>query len=219
MKEAILHDILANKDIKEIDGDYIKYNLESFASFRIPEITVHGRFQPPLHVNHFYTYLATGFRIAEKVHILITNPYLDEKNVNEAEHRNTSKNNPLSFNERVEIFEQFFKNIGISKTRFDIKPLDITNEATWNKVLDKNVPNLVNTYGDWSEAKLSKFQDNGYRVIHSSFPKFVNASGTQIRKLILTDMDLKEKKQKLLNAGLMPEALESVLDVFMKKII
>ena len=217
MKKAILRDIFVKKEIKKISKIYTKYDIEHFASFRIPEITVHGRFQPPLHVNHFYTYIATGFRIAEKVRILITNPNLTESNVSEAPHRNAKDSNPLTYDERVKIFKQFFKNIGIPKSRYDIKPFDITNKKTWKNTLNKDVPNLINTYGDWSKAKLSKFQDSGYKVIHSSFPKIINVSGTQIRKLLFGNMELEKKKKALLKAGLMPEALNAVLDVFMKK--
>lgn len=216
MKQSILHDMLVEKDIKKIDASYIEYNPKDFGSFRVPEITVHGRFQPPLHVNHFYTYIATAFKISEKVHILITNPYLNELDVTEASHRNSKENNPLTYDERVKIFKQFFENIGVPASRYDFKPFNITNEESWKSVLGKDVPNLVNTYGAWSEAKLSKFQSNGYKVIHSSLPKIVNISGSQIRKIIFDNTPLTEKRKALIDAGIMPEALEAVLNIFIE---
>jgi nicotinamide mononucleotide adenylyltransferase len=170
-----------------------------------------------LHINHFYTYIANGFQIAEKVIILITNSNLNETSVREARHRNSKENNPFTYNERVEIFEKFFENIGIPKSRYTIKPFDITDENTWKDTIDKNIPNLVNTYGDWSEAKLAKFQKNGYKVIHSSFPKIIDTSGTNIRKILISDIMLEEKKKALIDAGLMPEAIEGVLKVFNNK--
>jgi len=216
MKETILRDILAEKKTKVITANYTKLNLEDFADFRIPEVTIHGRFQPPLHINHFYLYVATAFRIAKKVQILITNPNLDESDVNESTHRNKKENNPFTYEERVEIFEKFFENFGIPNSRYEFKPFDITAEDNWLNILDKNIPNLINTYGKWSEAKLSKFQTKGCKVIHSNFPKLINISGTDIRKILFSDLDEDQKKEKLINAGLMPEAVEPVLKILKK---
>jgi nicotinamide mononucleotide adenylyltransferase len=217
MKEAILHDIFAKKEIRKIEDSYSKYDPAGFAGFRVPEVTIHGRFQPPLHVNHFYTYVATGFRIAEKVHILITNPDLDEADVTEAIHRNTGTSNPFTYDERIRIFKGFFRNIGIPESRFDFKPFNITDENGWGGALEKDIPNLVNAYSRWSMTKLVKFRDKGYKVIHSRFPKIVNVSGTSIRKILQSDLSGKEMKEALLNGGLMPEAIESVLEVFEDK--
>jgi len=94
---------------------------------KIPQITIHGRFQPPLHINH-RNYIMDAFRIADKVTILITNPYLDEKNVKEASHRNSKESNPFTYEECVEIFTDYFNTIGISKDRYRFKPFDITDK-------------------------------------------------------------------------------------------
>lgn len=44
----------------------------------LPVVTVHGRFQPPVHRNHHETYIKNAFRIAKYVRFLITNPYRNE---------------------------------------------------------------------------------------------------------------------------------------------
>jgi hypothetical protein len=44
---------------------------------KIPDVTVHGRFQPPLHINH-WGYVREGFERAKHVTVLITNPFQDE---------------------------------------------------------------------------------------------------------------------------------------------
>ena len=169
---------------------------------KIPHITVHGRFQPPLHINQ-WNYIAHAFRSADHVTILITNPYLVEASVQEAPHRNKPENNPFTYEQRAAIFRSFFDAMGIAKARYEFKPFDITNEASWQSMLDKNVPNLVNTYGAWSNAKLEKFRHLGYKVIHTAMPKMMNSSGTLIREILNKDVLPQEKKELLLQAGYM----------------
>jgi hypothetical protein len=41
---------------------------------RLKAVTIHGRFQPPLHVNH-WNYAKAGFDRAGHEKILITNPF------------------------------------------------------------------------------------------------------------------------------------------------
>jgi nicotinamide mononucleotide adenylyltransferase len=41
---------------------------------KLPAITVHGRFQPPLHINH-RNHAKQGFERAEHVTVLMTNLY------------------------------------------------------------------------------------------------------------------------------------------------
>lgn len=217
MLEVVLHEITKEKETRDMTKSYTKYNPEEFISYRIPAITIHGRFQPPLHVNHFYTYVSTAFQIANKVYILITNPDLAETEVSEASHRSSAKNNPFTYDERVEIFTSFFDTIGIPKTRYAFKPFKITDDNEREKTLDKNVVNLVNTYGDWSNAKLEKFKRLGYKVIHSSFQKLVNISGTSIREIINQEMDNDKKKIALVENGLMPQAVDKVIEIHNRK--
>ena len=49
------------------------YNAKLNLKKKLPIITVHGRFQPPFHINH-WKYISTAFDLAERVRILITNP-------------------------------------------------------------------------------------------------------------------------------------------------
>ncbi|MFC1623516.1 hypothetical protein ACFL05_00145 [Patescibacteria group bacterium] len=182
---------------------------------KIPQITIHGRFQPPLHINH-NNYVMDAFNRAEKVIILITNPYLDEKNVKEANHRNNEENNPFTYKERVEIFKNYFNEIGISPDRYKFKPFDITNEKKWNNVLNKNTPNLVNVYGDWSEAKVELFRKNGFEVIRTDNPKEINISGTDIRRIIRKNTHGEEKRKELIKAGYIPKAVDGLFKILNK---
>ena len=163
------------------------------------KITVHGRFQPPLHVNH-RNYVMDAFNRAEKVLILITNPYLNETFVVEASHRNSKENNPFTYEQRVEIFTRYFTALGIDKSRYEFKPFDITNENTWENTLHKEIPNLVNVYGEWSEAKWKKMLEKGYEVIRTDNPKEVPVSGTLIRSILKKPISRDEMKKELIDS-------------------
>lgn len=223
LTNKIMYEILRGKETHDFSQEYLEYSPEYFANFRIPKITVHGRFQPPLHINHFYTYIAIAFQIANKVNVLITNPDLDESKVEEATHRSAPDNNIFTYDERVEIFTSFFKNIGIPSERFKIEPFKITDKDRWYTRLDEDIPNLVNTYGktdsdkNWSRKKLSTFQESGYKVIHSSFEKIFPVSGMSIRKILRKDLDENEKKDALIKGGLMPESIDKVLEVYNRR--
>jgi nicotinamide mononucleotide adenylyltransferase len=183
---------------------------------KIPLVTVHGRFQPPLHVNHF-DYISHGFDIAEKVRILITNPDLKESSVVEASHRNKSENNPFTYDERVEMFGSFFDEYGIPESRYEFKPFDITDEAVWSLVLDKHIPNLINTYGSpWSAKKLELFNERGYPVIHLNNAKKMDVSGTKLREVIFSSLSNEEKKKELISIGYMKEAIPGLFKVLEK---
>lgn len=183
---------------------------------KIPAITVHGRFQPPLHINHA-NYVLDAFERAEKVTILITNPYTSEKAVAESSHRNRLENNPFNCEERVKIFEGYFKQKGISPDRYEFRPFDITNESSWTQTLDRSVPNLVNIYGEWSKTKAERFTDAGYEVITTNNPKEVSVSGSDIREIIQEDIPEDEKRKKLAEKGYAPEALDSLFEVLKSK--
>ena len=176
------------------------------------KITVHGRFQPPLHLNH-WNYLSQAFELAQKVVILITNPDLNESSVAESIHRNKKENNPFTYEERVQIFKAFFDAKGIPETRYEFQPFDIVNEDAWEQVLDSGVPNLVNVYGEWSEKKLKKFQQHGLPVIQLTIPRLGDISGRNIRGILNQPLSFKEKRQRLIEAGYMPEAVEGLFKV------
>ena len=205
------------KPLRTMREFYSAYDPDAPQKFWLPLVTVHGRFQPPLHINHFYTYLAHAFRIAKKVRILITNPTLDEQRREEALHRHTRENNPFTYDERVKIFRAVFTRLGIPPSRYEFKPFDITHENSWNKTLKKSVPNFLNTYSAWSDAKLKRFQEKGFRVIHANIPKICNVSGEQIRKILFSSLSLKQKKQKLLAAGYLKEALPALFKIYGKR--
>ncbi len=191
---------------------YTRLNQRAFKHQKLDKVTVHGRFQPPLHINH-WNYIFPAFEIAKKVIVLITNPDLDETDVEETNHRNKKESNPFTYGQRVKIFKSFFEKTGIVKSRYQFRPFNITSEKSWAKVLDKDVPNLVNTYGPGSRAKLKKFQDLGYQVIHSSKNKAIDISGTKIRKILNLPLSPQQKKAKLIAAGFMPEATEGLFRV------
>jgi len=179
---------------------------------QLPNITIHGRFQPPLHVNH-KNYVMDAFDRAQKVTILITNPDLEEGNVEEANHRNKKDNNPFTYEERIKIFKSYFDRIGIPESRYEFKPFDITDEDSWDKILDHNIPNLVNVYGEWSETKSRKFQEKGYRIIRTDNPKELQVSGSTIREILKSSGSEEEKKEKLISVGYMRAAVGGLFSV------
>jgi len=182
---------------------------------KIPEITVHGRFQPPLHINH-WDYVKRGFEIAEHVTILITNPFQNEDFDAAASWRNDPANNPLSYDERVEMWQKFLTIMGIEPERYDIKPFNIKDDAEFAK-LNKNVPNLVNVYSEWSAKKVDLFEKNGLEVIKLEQPKIKLVSGTIIREIIKNTKNLDKLPDLLVEAGFMPEAISGLMDVLKRR--
>jgi len=182
----------------------------------IPEITVHGRFQPPLHVNH-WAYVSQGFERADHVTLLITNPFNDEAFDASASWRNDPENNPFTFDERVAMFTQFFTAMGIEKDRYDIIPFNIKDPASF-ATLDPAVPNLVNVYSEWSANKVQAFKDNGLQVIQLDQPKSKPVSGTRIREIINQAAEIDKKlEEQLVKEGFMPEAVPGLFEVLRQK--
>jgi len=181
---------------------------------QLPAITVHGRFQPPIHVNH-WSYIQEGFARAEHVTLLITNPFQDEAYDAAAAWRNDPENNPFSYDERSFMFEMLLGNLGIERSRYDIKPFNIKDPESF-KDLDSAVPNLVNVYSEWSEKKNALFLEQRLQTIRLEQPKSVPVSGTLLREILSSSQDpLDELRRKLVTAGLIKEAwpgLRAVLE-------
>lgn len=178
----------------------------------LPAITVHGRFQPPVHVNH-WNYINEGFKRAEHVTVLITNPFQDEAFDDAASWRNDPANNPFSFEDRKSMFESLLGNLGIESSRYDIKPFNIKDPESFKK-LDPTVPNLVNVYSEWSEKKDALFKEHGLQTIRLEMPKAVPVSGTQLRRIIRENrLSAVKVGEELIAAGLMKEAWPGLLNV------
>ncbi len=189
---------------------------EQSRQYQLPEITVHGRFQPPIHVNH-WRYIEQGFNRAEHVTILITNPFQDESFDEAASWRNDPSNNPFTYDERVFMFESLLGHLGIDDSRYTIKPFNIKDVSSFDD-LDPSVPNLVNVYSDWSEKKDALFKEHGLTTIRLEMPKTVPVSGTILRSII-EQSGLSEAKlgKQLVEAGLIKEALPGLLSVLKTK--
>lgn len=187
-------------------------------SDKIPAITVHGRFQPPLHVNH-WEYVRQGFERADHVTLLITNPFNDESFDAAASWRNDPENNPFTFEERVFMFGKFFTAMGIAADRYDIRPFNIKDDAAFAE-LDPNVPNLVNVYSEWSAKKVEAFQNNRLQVIRLDQAKTKPVSGTKIREIIkASGGDRATLERQLVDEGFMPEAVPGLFEVLDKKAV
>ena len=182
----------------------------------LPEITIHGRFQPPLHVNH-WAYIQEGFKRADHVTLLITNPLNNEAFDAAASWRNDPAQNPFSFDERVEMFGAFFDAMGIDSTRYTIKPFNIKDPDSFRD-LDPKVPNLVNVYSEWSEKKVELFSSHELPVIRLDISKSVAVSGTRIREIISAHQGNDNSlSQKLIAAGFMSQAIPGLLEVLHRK--
>ncbi|MEJ0072875.1 MAG: hypothetical protein WDN27_02175 [Candidatus Saccharibacteria bacterium] len=214
--------IIPKKELDELGlqaGDMaeitVKAAVKPEAAHTYPDITAHGRFQPPLHVNH-WNYLQEAFKLADHVRLLITNPYPEqapEAHDASAAWRSQKASNPFSYEERVYMFNAFFKAMDIAPKRYSIEPFDITNPESF-KVLAPDVPNMVNVYSEWSAGKVQKFRSAGLTVIQLDQPKTADVSGTQIREIINNHTgDLAELGPKLVAAGFMAEAVPGLMDV------
>lgn len=182
----------------------------------LPDITVHGRFQPPVHINH-WRYIKQGFNRAKHVTLLITNPFQDEAFDSAASWRNDPTNNPFTYNERAFMFNSLFTNLGIDSSRYTIKPFNIKDPASFND-LDPAVPNLVNVYSEWSEKKDAQFKHHGLETIRLEMPKTIPVSGTILRSVLEKPYQSDEVLgQKLVETGLLKEALPGLLAVMKAK--
>lgn len=171
----------------------------------IPEITVHGRFQPPVHVNH-WAYIRTGFDKAQHVTLLIMNPFNDEAYDSAASWRNDPSNNPFSFEERSFLFRRLFRAMGIGAERYSIRPFNIKDPASFRE-LDPAVPNLVDLF---AEHKLL--------VVRLHQAKLVPVSGTILRQTIRDHQGPEpELSEKLVTAGFMPQAVPGLLTLLRTK--
>jgi nicotinamide mononucleotide adenylyltransferase len=178
----------------------------------LPAITVHGRFQPPVHVNH-WRYIYEGFKRAERVDILITNPYIDEAFDAAASWRSDPMNNPFSFDERVFMFTSLLAAKGIDASRYTIRPFNIKDPASFQE-LDPSEPNLVNVYSEWSAKKVNLFTEHGLEVVRLDMPKTLPVSGTILRQMIFSHQGSDEELAgSLVTAGLIPEAVPGLLEV------
>lgn len=203
-------------------GDYVNAELSNVVSeeqHSYPEVTVHGRFQPPVHINH-WNYIKEGFRLGNKVRILITNPYpvdSPETADDSASWRTKADSNPFTYDERVFMFARFLTAMGIKEKRYSIEPFNI-NESESFSVLNKQSPNVVNVYSEWSQKKVHKFRDMGLTVIQLDQPKATDVSGTIIRQIINKYEDRPmQLSAKLIEAGFMPEAVPGLLEVLRKR--
>jgi nicotinamide mononucleotide adenylyltransferase len=175
-------------------------------------ITIHGRFQPPVHINH-WNYINAGFKRAERVEILITNPYGNESYDAAASWRNDPANNPFSYEERVSMFDALLTAKGIAKERYIIRPFNIKDPTSFG-LLDTAVPNLVNVYSEWSAKKVDLFLEHGLEVIRLEMPKIVPVSGTSLREIIFAHQDTdNELGDKLVSAGYLREAVPGLIKV------
>lgn len=178
---------------------------------KLPEITVHGRFQPPLHINH-WEYVREGFARADLVTILITNPNLDESFDKSASWRNDPNNNPFDYDERVQMFCDFFEAKNILPEQYRFIPFNIKDDKSFTK-LNKRVPNLVNVYSEWSAKKADAFRSHDLEVIQLNQPKLKPVSGTYVRRIITDTKDKSQLSSLLIEAGLMPEAVPGLMRV------
>ena len=169
---------------------------------KLPKITVHGRFQPPAHQNH-WLYILDAFNRAEYVIFLITNPDLDDRQVDEAPHRSQKENNPFTYDERVVMFQSLLAKKGYSENRYSFAPFDIRDGESFGK-LDKSTPNLINVYSPWSAKKVELFEGHGLSVVQTHNDETSLVSGSDIRRIIRSSANLEED---LMAAGFVPEAL------------
>ena len=181
---------------------------------KLSHITVHGRFQPPLHINH-WKYVSQGFERADLVTILITNPYLDEAFDSAASWRSNPENNPFTYEERVEMFRDFFEAIGVPSSRYNFQPFNIKDDESF-KELNYRTPNLVNVYSEWSAKKVDTFRKHKLKVIILNQSKTELVSGTIIRELIKHNT-LKELPPLLVKAGIVPEAIPGLIKILRRR--
>lgn len=154
-----------------------------------------------------------GFKRADHITLLLTNPFNNESFDAAASWRNDPANNPFSFDERAFMFRLFFKAMGIGPERYTIKPFNIKDPAFFDQ-LDPTVPNLVNVYSEWSQKKAALFLEHGLPVVRLDTPKTVPISGTKVRQIIFSQAKRGDQLvSSLLTNGFMSQAVPGLLQV------
>lgn len=187
-----------------------------------PHMTIHGRFQPPLHLGHWVNF-ERAFRIADNVHVLITNPDCHDKPVTQAAHRSSPNANPFTYEERVYMFQKLFAAKGIAPERYSFTRFDVTSEEGWKQIANlemphlMNAPHFVNVYSPWSAKKLELFVEHGCTVVRGELPRLQDISGSHIREIIMSGLEGEDLKKSLLDAGFVPEAIPGLFEVLAKR--
>ena len=126
--------------------------------------SVHGRFQP-LHKGHL-EYLLKAKRHCDFLFVGITQcdnqTLLDSP---EAPHRRETENNPMTYEERVDMITRVLMDEGLGSNEFAVIPFPIETPERLKNYLPTTVPIFTTVYDDWNRHKIKVLRENGYKVI------------------------------------------------------
>src|SRR5947209_996505 len=131
---------------------------------RIPEGSVHGRFQV-LHLGHL-EYLLAGADRCDFLWIGITQPESVELREEEGqpEHRGKAGDNPLRYWERAYMVEEVVRAAGIGRDRFRIVPFPVERRDVLEEYIPTSVVAFTTILEDWNRVKIELLRAQGYTV-------------------------------------------------------
>lgn len=145
--------------------------------------SAHGRFQP-LHKGHLEYLLAAKER-CDFLWVGITQfDVHDLKPSPKDRHREDPANNPLTYDERVEIVTEALMDEGIRRNEFKIIKFPVESPEILNEVLPINIPIFTTVYDDWNRYKIEALRKRGYKVIVLWERKEKVFDGIEVRRLI-----------------------------------
>lgn len=149
------------------------------------EGSIHGRFQP-FHNGHL-EYMLAAFERCDFVYVGITQ-YLRNRLIQtespSALHRGLPQNNPLTYFERAKMIESVLRSKGIGHDRFDITPFPIEEPADLEQFVPNSVTIFTTTYDEWNRVKISKLEEQGYKVENLWTRQYKEFVGRDIRQQI-----------------------------------
>ena len=151
-------DIYVDKPLKEIDADYLVYDLNNFKYFKIPEIALNCTFSSPALTNHWDA-ISAGLAIAERITFLLANSHSETDESGTPLFLINEETNGIYYQYAVELLTEFLKEKGIDSYRFRFKPIN------WQEA-DEKTTFLIHQYVDSNTRDMAKIKSLGHRIIH-----------------------------------------------------
>ncbi len=150
---------------------------------KYPEGSVHGRFQP-LHNGHL-KYILGAKAQCDFLWVGVTQfnvRHLVESPL--ATHRHEDMNNPLTYNERLEMIKGTLIDHGITSRQFDVIPFPIEIPDCLADFLPKRVPIFTTVCEEWNRYKVEILKKAGYKVVVLWEDSVKEIDGMTIRRMI-----------------------------------
>jgi cytidyltransferase-like protein len=145
--------------------------------------SVHGRFQP-LHNGHL-KYILNAKERCNFLWVGITQYNIRHLAQSPQDpHRQAELNNPLTFNERLEIITSALLEKGITRDEFTIVPFPLETPDQLPDFVPKTSPVFTTICEEWNRHKIKVLEKAGYKVIVLWEDVKKEIDGINIRKMI-----------------------------------